>query len=122
MNTVIVWMARKPNRGNIVVLSNLFSLVFTPSLLTVADIHLLYLNHSYIRNHATMVTSYVRRMLSLQQPRSQEKNFKKLSETKALATTGSHVTIFFILDQSLVHPPLIANSWIRIRCNNYEFI
>lgn len=115
-------MARKPNRGNIVVLSNLFSLVFTPSLLTVADIRLLYLNHSYIRNHATMVTSYVRRMLSLQQPRSQEKNFKKLSDTKALATTGSHVTIFFILDQSLVHPPLIANSWIRIRCNNYEFI
>lgn len=36
LNTVIVWMAHKPNRGNIVVLSNLFSLVFTPSLLTVA--------------------------------------------------------------------------------------
>lgn len=35
LNTVIVWMAHKPNRGNIVVLSNLFSLVFTPSLLTV---------------------------------------------------------------------------------------
>ena len=44
-----------------------------------------------------MVTSYVRRVLSLQQPRSQEKIFKKLSDTKALATTGSHVTIFLIL-------------------------